>query len=279
MIHTTRAAERILDCPPGPFLRSRSLEFGLSDDAVEWLVQRGVLVQPVYGVLRRALGPDSLEARAAAAGLVLPAGAAFCRTTSAWLFGIDARPPGGHRTIPPVECVVPLGRTPIRRPGLRCYVADLRSDEVIERNGLPCTSPSRTSLDLARWSVSGTGLGALDAMARAGLIDPAELLELLERWRGCRFVDRARSLITWCDPLAESFGESCLRLRFLDAGFPKPQLQIPLADRDGILVYQLDLGYEGPRLSWEYDGEEYHLGAQAEAADRRRRAEIERRWG
>jgi hypothetical protein len=56
-------------------------------------------------------------------------------------------------------------------------------------------------------------------------------------------------------------------------------LQIPLADRDGILVYRLDLGYEGPRLSWEYDGEEYHLGAQAEAADRRRRAEIERRWG
>lgn len=119
----------------------------------------------------------------------------------------------------------------------------------------------------------------LDAMARQRLIDPDELLVLVERWRGDRYVDQARRLITLCDPLAESFGESWLRLRVHDAGFPTPELQIPLPDADGVEVFRLDLGYPSLRHSWEYDGEEFHLGLQAEAADRRRRQQIERRWG
>jgi hypothetical protein len=275
----TRPPKTLLDCPPGPFLRSRSDEAGLSDDAVEWLTSRGLLEQPLHGVLRRAATPDTLQARTAAACLVLPDGAAFCRGTAAWLLGVDTRPPGRHGGIPDVECVVPVGRSPIRRAGLRCYAAPLRDEDLVELGGLPCTSPARTAIDLARWSMPGMGLGTLDAMARAGLIVPEDLLERVERWRGDRFVGQARRLIQWCDPLAESYGESWLRLRVLEAGFPTPQLQIQLADRDGVLVYRLDLGYEAIRCSWEYDGEEFHLGSAAEAADRRRRADIEHRWG
>jgi hypothetical protein len=74
-------------------------------------------------------------------------------------------------------------------------------------------------------------------------------------------------------------GESWLRLRFHDAGFPTPELQISLADRNGVEVYRLDLGYPRIRHSWEYDGEQYHLGLTCESVDRRRRADIERRWG
>jgi len=44
-------------------------------------------------------------------------------------------------------------------------------------------------------------------------------------------------------------------------------------------VYRLDLGYPKLRHSREYDGEECHLGLGAEADDRRRRADIDRRWG
>jgi hypothetical protein len=29
---------------------------------------------------------------------------------------------------------------------------------------------------------------------------------------------------------------------------------------------------------WEYDGEEFHLGPEREAADRARRADLDRRW-
>jgi hypothetical protein len=102
---------------------------------------------------------------------------------------------------------------------------------------------------------------------------------MIERWRGDRFVDRARRLITLCNPLAESFGESWLRLRFHDAGFSTPDLQIQLTNQDGVEIYRLDLGYRKVRHAWEYDGEEFHHGLPQEAADRRRRADIEQNWG
>jgi len=123
------------------------------------------------------------------------------------------------------------------------------------------------------------GLGALDAMARAGLVTPEELLLVVERWRGDRFVAQARRLIGLCDPRAESYGESWLRLRLHDAGFSAPELQICLADDDGVEVRRLDLGYPRQRYGLEYDGEEHHAGLAAEARDRARRDEIERRWG
>jgi hypothetical protein len=134
-------------------------------------------------------------------------------------------------------------------------------------------------VDLARWCDPGTGLAVLDAMARRRLVDVAQLAESVERWRGDRFIARARRLIRLCDPRAESAGESRLRLRFADAGFPVPQLQISLCDDRGVEARRLDLGYPELRYAWEYDGEEYHRGAAVEQTDRDRRAEIERRWG
>ena len=47
-------------------------------------------------------------------------------------------------------------------------------------------------------------------------------------WKGGRNIDRARRLASFCEPRAESFGESWTRLRILDAGFPRPVAQVPL---------------------------------------------------
>ena len=266
-------------CPDRPFRRTHCLDLGLTEDVVDRLVRSRHLHQPMRGILHRADAPDSLAFRAAVAALALPPGAALARTTAAWLYGIDCRPLGEHDRIPDVECVVPTPSGVVRRPGVRCHQADLAAVDLTEVNGLPVTTPARTAIDLARYAMPGNGLGALDAMARAGLVEPGELLLMVERWRGERFVARARQLIGWCDPLAESFGESWLRLRVLDAGFPRPQLQIPLVDGDGVLVYRLDLGFLEVRAAFEYDGEEFHSGPEAERSDRRRRADIERRWG
>jgi AbiEi antitoxin C-terminal domain len=276
----SRLGAATLDALPAePFLRSACMPSGISLAGTEELLEAGLLRQPLRGVLVRSDLPDSVELRAAQVRLVLPEGAALCRATSAWLLGIDARPVGAHRRLPTVECAVPVGREPVRRPGVQCFVTDLRADDVTEIAGLPCTSPARTAIDLARWSTPGMGLAILDAMARRALIDPLDLRERVERWRGDRFIGQARRLISFCDPLAESYGESWLRLRFLDAGFPLPHLQISVVDDAGVEVYRLDLGYPQFRYSWEYDGEEFHLGLEAEAADRRRRADLERRWG
>jgi len=144
--------------PDRPFLVRDALRGGLSEKTLRSLVEGGWLRRPFKGVLVRADRFDTLEARAEAAGLVLPDGAALCRTTAAWLFGLDARPPGTHTADPP------------------------------------------------------------------------------------------------------------------------PDLQISLADEHGTEVRRLDLGYRERRYGLEYDGEEYHGGLDFEAADRRRRDEIDRRW-
>jgi hypothetical protein len=100
------------------------------------------------------------------------------------------------------------------------------------------------------------------------------VLYTLERWPGHRFVAQARRLASWIEPLSESFGESWLRLRLLEAGFPRPTAQIPILDNSGRLVYRLDLGWEDRRLGIEYDGVEFHSSQSALITDLRRREHL-----
>lgn len=220
----------------------------------------------------------TLPVRAAAVGLVLPAGAALCRRTAAWLHDVDTRSPGDLLAPMVVECVVRRGRMPPRRPGLLAYSADLRGD-VEERAGVPTTTAHRTAQDLARYAPPHLGLAAVDALAHQGAVDKDALLVGIERWRGERFVDRARRLLALCEPATESFGESWLRLRLVDAGFPRPEVQIPVVDDLGREVYRLDMGDRLRRLAWEYDGEHHHSSPAQREHDRRRREDLERRFG
>jgi hypothetical protein len=123
------------------------------------------------------------------------------------------------------------------------------------------------------------GLASADALAAAGLIDPVEVSAKLDRWSRQRFIKQARRLSAWIEPLAESFGESWLRLRILDAGFPRPVAQIPILDSRERVVYRLDLGWPDRRIGIEYDGVEFHSSRAALEADQRRRANLADRFG
>jgi hypothetical protein len=157
-------------------------------------------------------------------------------------------------------------------------VAPLRED-VIELLGLPTTSPRRTAIDVLRWLPPQVGLGASDALAARGLISREEILIGLEEFSGSRGVARARYLADLIEPKTESFGESCLRLRIVDAGFPRPTAQIEVVDVSGHVVYRLDLGWEDRKVAVEYDGEEFHSTPEQLAHDRRRREALESCYG
>ncbi len=89
---------------------------------------------------------------------------------------------------------------------------------------------------------------------------------------------QARYLAAVVEPLTESFGESWLRLRLVDAGLPRPQaqIQVPDASPGG---YRLDLGWPDRRVAVEYDGEEFHSSGQRRLRDERRRDDLLRRYG
>ncbi len=141
------------------------------------------------------------------------------------------------------------------------------------------TTPTRTALDLARFLDRPMAMAALDAFAHAGLTTVAELrrgLDALYRHPGVR---QARQLVSYADARVECPGESWLRLRIIDAGFPRPEPQIRLYGSDGQEVYRLDMGYRTRRGAFEYDGAEFHDSREQRWADERRRKVIERAFG
>jgi len=210
--------------------------------------------------------------RLSALSSVLPPGAAFARRTAAALHGFRLSLPDESPRTAPVEVVVPTGTTPVRRPGLTCRSADLDGDVGI-LDGHPVTSRLRTLLDVLRHENPGLALATADLALRLGGIDRALGQARLAEVPGERGVARARRLLDLADAGAESPGESWLRLRIADAGFGPVQTQV-VVPRPGGRCYRLDLGWPERRLAVEYDGREFHEGAEQRAHDARRRAEL-----
>ncbi|HVX42763.1 MAG TPA: DUF559 domain-containing protein [Mycobacteriales bacterium] len=156
--------------------------------------------------------------------------------------------------------------------GIRMHAVELGWSDTTVVRGLRCTTATRTAIDLARVVDRIDGLPVLDAALRAGTCSRADLSAEVERQRGLRGVVRARSLVTIADALAESPMESRTRLRIVDAGFPPPQLQIPVGP------YRLDLGWDEAKLGVEYDGIDHLDRAQQRWDLDRRRYLLDAGW-
>lgn len=264
----------------GPVRRAELLRARFTERDLKELTAEGVLVQVLRGVYLPAGLEDDTAARAAAIGLILPTGAAVCRETAAWIHGIDTRPPGAHRDPPRLQVVVPQRTTPLRRPGIESFASRLPPGDFCSVEGIPVTVPDRTALDVSRWSAPFVGLAALDAFAHVGLIDLAAIAGRLDAISGHRYVARARRLLGLCEPATESAGESWLRLRVIDAGLPRPRVQIPFLDDHGRELYRLDAGYDEHRVGIEYDGEKFHFRTVGQRqADEARRDDLKRLFG
>jgi hypothetical protein len=144
--------------------------------------------------------------------------------------------------------------------------------------GLQVTTPVRTAVDLLRLHPPFVALAAADAFTRAELFPPDRLADAVESWSGFRGAATARRLAELVEPLAESPGESWLRLRFADAGLPRPTAQIPVGGVRHAPRFRLDLGWPERRLAAEFDGEDHHGHADA-AHDLERRRVIESLYG
>src|SRR3954452_14927449 len=101
-----------------PFDRAAARREGLRDPDVTALVAREVVRHVVRGIYLDARVTDDLASRAACLRLRLPDDAVVGRLTAAWLFGVDACMPEERSRPPVVECIVPPGRQPLRRPGV-----------------------------------------------------------------------------------------------------------------------------------------------------------------
>jgi Transcriptional regulator, AbiEi antitoxin len=265
----------------GPFTTAEARKEGISAERLTSLVRSGLLRRPVKGVYVAAQVTDSQSLRGRILSLVVPPGSVVTDWSACWFWtGIDR--PGSHLACPPLSVFRFRGHERLRNPLVESGQRSLRPSDVVAVDGhISVTTPIRTAWDLGRFSPRILAIGGMDALVRHGPFDVDELVDGVERFRKQRGVVRLRSLAPVVDPRSESMGESSLRLRWLDApGMPQPQLQIPVRDAAGQVIFRIDLGVEELRFGAEYDGEEWHSSEEDRKHDDSRRAELKgsHRW-
>jgi hypothetical protein len=224
---------------------------------LRWLLGSGDIRPVLKGVYVDARVPDSPELRAAAVAHVLPRDGIACGRTAAWIHGIETTALGTNEQVD-----VQWTR---------------EATDVVHVAGYKVTSPIATTVELAMRLPRPFALSAVDAMLRSGIADRWAVRAASAAYDGQPGIVQARQILYYADRRAESPGESWLRLRLLDAGFPRPELQVRVKgpQRD----YRIDLAYpepldDGRRLGLEYDSDRWHSRPREEARDERRRDEL-----
>lgn len=255
-----------------PFTPARADEAGISTAVLRGLIRAGLLRTVLHGVHAATQAPDSVEFRANAIGLVVSQHAVVTDRAAAWLHGMPVLRRGAHLAAPPLE-VCHVTDTRSRRPEVDGHRRGLLARDIVEHHGIRITTPLRTAVDLGRLLWRFDALASLDAGLRVG-VDHAELLTELGRFKGYRGIRQLRALAPLADGRSESPGESALRLHWLDAGLPTPDLQYWIYDDAGVPLYRLDVPAPEVRYAGEYDGEEFHTGLAAVRHDTERRTWI-----
>ena len=178
--------------------------------------------------------------------------------------------PNDHLVVPQVSVFRPPDEGRLRNVLAHSGERTLGPDELMRVGGIWVTTPLRTALDLGRLLHRDQALAGLDAMLRLERFSQDELLANVERLARQRGVVQLRALAPLADGRAQSPGESALRLRWLDAGLPRPDLQIPIME-GGRLIFRLDLGLAELLFAAEYDGAEWHSSPEDRAHDKARR--------
>ena len=153
--------------------------------------------------------------------------------------------------------------------GYRIHTRAASTPEIVERDGLPVTAALRTLLDLPQVTSLDWAVAAADAALHARLVDPDELRDACLGVRRVRGAERIREVGPLASRLAESPGETLLRLRMWRWGWhPQEQVALPwVAGRP-----RVDFLVEG-RLVVEFDGAaKYALDGDVAAAHLREKA-------
>lgn len=150
------------------------------------------------------------------------------------------------------------------------HLAPLPESDVALRNGIRCTSLSRTVFDLVRTLPLEAAVAVADAAERQMAERGREWdVDAVVSWRrqleqrlaaagGARGIRQARWVTEFADGRAQLPGESVSRLQLRRLGFADPDLQVPVEgphDRD----YFVDFGFADVRSFGEFDGKTKYL--------------------
>ncbi|MGH3676151.1 MAG: DUF559 domain-containing protein [Mycobacterium sp.] len=186
------------------------------------------------------------------------------RAIGAWLVsrrkgvvaGVAASALHGAPWVDPTQPIELAGAKCTPQEGLIPRTERLADDEVTRIAGLPATTRVRTAFDLGRHLDRPQALARLDALMWNQFFSIDEVLALAERYPRARGVRQLRELLPLVDGGAESPRESQIRLRLHDAGFRRPETQIPVLVGSRPVAF-LDMGWPDFKVAVEYDGDHH----------------------
>ncbi|WP_006246737.1 hypothetical protein [Mycolicibacterium tusciae] len=140
--------------------------------------------------------------------------------------------------------------------GLVPRAEQLVDDEIARIGGLPVTTRVRTAFDLGRHLDRPEALARMDALMWNQVFSIDDVTALADTHPRAHGVKQLRELLPLVDGGASSPRESRIRLLLIDAGFPRPETQIPVV-RGVTPVAWLDMGWRDFQVAVEYDGDHH----------------------
>lgn len=148
--------------------------------------------------------------------------------------------------------------------GVVWHNVGIDASDIVEVEGIRCTSLDRTVLDLGRSTSAEVALSAADAaLRREAVSGHVQDADAAAAWTGRmsararlshgRGIRRARGIIDFADGRAQLPGESVSRLQLARLGFARPQLQVHVIGPSGE-DYWLDFGFPRAQCFGEFDG-------------------------
>lgn len=258
------AARELARRQHGVVARRQLVAVGIRPRAVDARLRRGELVRLHQGVyLYGPVGGSRAE----------EAAAVLCARSEAWVarrsalhvlgaLGAQAKPD-------PVEIVTFAAQA--RRPRLLAHrAADLRAEDVVTRDRIPCTTATRALVDLAG-ALRNDELEYLLAQAFAARVtDRRRLLAHLDRRRGHAGTNALRALLDVPSgpALTRSPPERRLLRLLRAAGLPPTRANVKVRG------WEVDFLWEAERVIVEVDAFSTHSDPRAFERDRRKDAEL-----
>lgn len=212
------------------------------------------------GEMWRAAVPERRTiALARALALVSTTRPVFSHETAAAVHGLALYRPSRDR----VHTIAPVTR-PGAADGVVRHRGELAPSDIVELEGLLCTSLLRTVADVARTAMFEQSVTIADgALRRRYVSGPGQydaygaerfaLAALDLAQRSSHGVSRARRVVRFADGRAQLPGESVSRIRLRALGFRDIRLQVAVPAPTG-RSYFVDFGLEDSRAFGEFDG-------------------------
>jgi hypothetical protein len=241
----------------GVFLRREALALGYDDGALARAVRANVITRVRHGtyVLTEQWNPLDEVGRhlVRAKGILRTAKTpvALSHTTALavwdvplWDLGLDD-----------VHITRLDGEAGRREAGVSQHRGALPPTDVVDRAGVPVTSPARSALDLTMITDVEHALPVFDHLLHTGAVDKEDLRRRARERAGWPSTLATDLTIALADGRAESVAESRSRYMFWRGGLPKPQPQFDIL-RGGRLVARVDFAWPELGVFCEFDGKE-----------------------